>query len=281
MSNLTPLEDAVMAAMVWQMGDSVPDLGAQVASGSVGLRRNTGAGLYAQFNADPNRRTDNPDATGLFGTVHVMVADLPDPIGFQIELRQGRLTALHGQSYGQDTRAIDFSTAPFDSVFVVNPRGESVPFHYTRRLSDPLPAARPAPRPAARALAAHQVSTPPARVHAPPRSHAAAQPRPVPQPARVEPPASVAPSAADMLAALSDPTSSRAGRTALVYVGVYVLAAIFVLFARFVLGGSWIVAFVIAAWALRYLHSSKGRPKIAELTDRLDRQGVFQALKPR
>lgn len=112
MSHLTPLESAVMDAMVWQMGDSVPDLAAQAASSSPGLRRNTGAGLYSRLIVDANRATRNPDATGLFGTVHVMVGDLPDPIGFQIELRQGRLTALHGQSYGQDTRAIDFSSTP-------------------------------------------------------------------------------------------------------------------------------------------------------------------------
>ena len=45
MSHLTPLESAVMDAMVWQMGESVPDLAAQAASSSPGLRRNTGAGL--------------------------------------------------------------------------------------------------------------------------------------------------------------------------------------------------------------------------------------------
>ena len=123
MSHLTPLESAVMDAMIWQMGDSVPDLRAQVAASSPGLRRNTGAGLYSQIVVDADRAVANPDATGLFGTVHAMIAGLPDPVGFQIELRQGRLTALHGQSYGQDTRAIDFSTTAFEEVFTVDEAG--------------------------------------------------------------------------------------------------------------------------------------------------------------
>ena len=79
MSHLTPLESAVMDAMAWQMGDSVPDLAAQAASSSPGLRRNTGAGLYSQFLVDADRRTANPDATGLFGTVHVWSPTCPNP----------------------------------------------------------------------------------------------------------------------------------------------------------------------------------------------------------
>ena len=164
MSHLTPLESAVMDAMVWQMGDSVPDLAAQAASSSPGLRRNTGAGLYSRMIVDANRATRNPDATGLFGTVHVMVGDLPDPIGFQIELRQGRLTALHGQSYGQDTRAIDFSSTPFGEVFTVDARGQSVLYRPAWRAPDSV--ARPAPQaqtPAKPPVSAAQPADPPRR----------------------------------------------------------------------------------------------------------------------
>ena len=77
MSHLTPLESAVMEAMAWQMGDSVPDLTAQAASSSPGLRRNTGAGLYSQFLVDADRRTANPDATGLFGTCLLYTSPSP------------------------------------------------------------------------------------------------------------------------------------------------------------------------------------------------------------
>ena len=59
MSHLTPLESAVMDAMIWQMGDSVPDLRAQVAASSPGLRRNTGAGLYSQIVVDADRAIAN------------------------------------------------------------------------------------------------------------------------------------------------------------------------------------------------------------------------------
>ena len=256
MSHLTPLESAVMDAMVWQMGDSVPDLAAQAASSSPGLRRNTGAGLYSRMIVDANRATRNPDATGLFGTVHVMVGDLPDPIGFQIELRQGRLTALHGQSYGQDTRAIDFSDTPFGEVFIVDDHGRSILYRPAWRAPDPV--ARPALQ--------SQTPTKP--------SVSAVKP------ADPAPASAATPSISEMLAGASNPTASRAGKLALVYLGAYALAVLFVLFAQFVLHLGWIFAAVVAAWALRYIHSPKGRVMMSDIADSLDRNGVFEALKP-
>ena len=41
------------------------------------------------------------------------------------------------------------------------------------------------------------------------------------------------------------------------------------------------LALIVAVWALRYIHSPKGRAKMADLADRLDRNGAFEALKPR
>lgn len=271
MSHLTPLESAVMDAMIWQMGDSVPDLRAQVSASSPGLRRNTGAGLYSQIVVDADRATANPDATGLFGTVHAMIAGLPDPVGFQIELRQGRLTALHGQSYGQDTRAIDFATTPFEEVFTVDEAGRSILFRPARRVSDPIPpeaklAARPAAAPVAKAA---------------PK----AQPKSASQPAskladHALPSAAAAPSVAEIIAGLSNPTASRGGQLALVYLGAYALAGVFILFAHLALHVGWIFGLVLAGWALRYLHGKKGRAQMAALAETLDRNGAFQALKP-
>ncbi|TFW14081.1 hypothetical protein EGY25_02410 [Brevundimonas intermedia] len=263
MSHLTPLESAVMDAMVWQMGDSVPDLATQAASSSPGLRRNTGAGLYSRIVVDADRATRNPDATGLFGTVHVMVGDLPDPIGFQIELRQGRLIALHGQSYGQDTRAIDFSSTPFGEVFTVDARGQSVLYRPARRAPDPV---APRPKPAARP--APQAQTP---TRLPVSAAKPADPAPAP---------AAAPNLTEILASASNPTASRAGKLALVYLGAYALAVLFVLFAQFVLHLGWIFAAIVAAWALRYIHNPKGRVMMSDIADSLDRNGVFQALKP-
>lgn len=271
MSHLTPLESAVMDAMIWQMGDSVPDLRAQVAASSPGLRRNTGAGLYSQIVVDANRLAANPDATGLFGTVHAMVAGLPDPVGFQIELRQGRLTALHGQSYGQDTRAIDFSTTAFEEVFIVDERGQSILYRPARRSAEPVaPRSKPAARPAA---------APPAS--SAPKAQTKPAPRTEPKPSDPAlPSAAASPGLAEIVAGLSNPTASRGGQLALVYLGAYALAAVFVLFAHLVLHIGWIFGLVLAGWALRYIHGKKGRVQMAALAETLDRNGAFQALKP-
>ena len=268
MARLTPLEGAVMDAMAWELREGVPDLAAQAAASSPGLRRNTGAGLYSEMVVDRNRAVANPDATGLFGTVHAMVGDLPDPVGFRVELRQGRLTALHGDSYGQDTRAIDFATTPFEDVFTVNARGESVLYRSIWRAPDAAPTPRAAPRPAA---------PPPVQVHVPPQT----QPRSQPKPAQAAPPADAAPTLADMVKAASEPTASPAGKLALVYLGVYALALLFVLFAKVVLHAGWIFGLIVAFWGLRFIHGKKGRAMMVDFADQLDRQGVFQALKPR
>ena len=263
MSHLTPLESAVMDAMIWQMGDSVPDLRAQVAASSPGLRRNTGAGLYSQIVVDADRAIANPDATGLFGTVHAMVAGLPDPVGFQIELRQGRLTALHGQSYGQDTCAIDFSTTAFEEVFTVDEAGRSILFRPARRAPDPIP---PRPKPAAQAA---------------PKAQSRPAPQPTSKPSdHALPSAAASPGLAEIIGGLSNPTASRGGQLALVYLGAYALAAVFILFAHLVLHVGWIFGLVLAGWALRYLHGKKGRAQMAALAETLDRNGAFQALKP-
>jgi len=128
MARLTPLETAVMGAMAWDLGDLAPDLAGQVEESLPGVRRNTGAGLYTELIVDRHRPAPAQRANGLFGTVHAMVGDLAEPIGFQVELRDGRLLALHGQSYGQDTRHIDFGAAPFEDVFIVDDQGESIPY---------------------------------------------------------------------------------------------------------------------------------------------------------
>ncbi|RYG12449.1 MAG: hypothetical protein EON96_13800, partial [Caulobacteraceae bacterium] len=127
MSRLTPLESAVLDALAWELGDVAPDLAGQVEESLSGLRRNTGQGLYTELIVARGRPLPG-GPTGRFGTTHAMVGDLPDPIGFQVELREGRLLALHGQSYGQDTRAIDFAAVPFEDVFTVDDQGESILF---------------------------------------------------------------------------------------------------------------------------------------------------------
>jgi hypothetical protein len=137
-SRFTRLEREVMAAMAHDLRHIAPDLAGQFEESLPGTRRNTGSGLFSEIIVSARRPLADERETGRFGTVHAMVGDLPDPIAFQVEIRNGRLLALHGDAYGQDTREIDFATVPFDQVFLLNDQGESIAF-------DPAALMRPSP----------------------------------------------------------------------------------------------------------------------------------------
>lgn len=126
MTRFTRLETAVLDALAWDLRDIAPDLAGQFAESLPGQRRNTGSGLFTELIVDRSRPAPLTTPTGRFGTVHAMVGDLPDPVAFQVDLREGRLLALQGDAYGQDTRALDFATVRFDQVFTVNSQGESI-----------------------------------------------------------------------------------------------------------------------------------------------------------
>jgi len=127
-TRFTPLESDILDALAWELREIAPDLAGQFAESLPGSRRNTGTGLFTELIVDRSRPPPLTTPTGRFGTVHAMVGDLPDPIAFQAELREGRLLALHGDAYGQDTRAIDFARVPFDQVFTLDDQGESIAF---------------------------------------------------------------------------------------------------------------------------------------------------------
>jgi len=126
-SRFTSLESDVLDALAWDLREVAPDLAGQFAEALPGVRRNTGAGLFTEMIVDRSRPPPMTTPTGRFGTVHAMVGDLSDPIAFQVELVSGRLIGLHGDAYGQDTRAIDFARVSYDQIFTVE-RGESVAF---------------------------------------------------------------------------------------------------------------------------------------------------------
>ena len=132
------LERELMAALAHDLRHVAPDLAGQFEESLPGTRRNTGSGLFTEAIVSSRRPLSDERATGRFGTVHAMVGDLPDPIAFQVELRNGRLLALHGDAYGQDTGAIDFTSVPFDQIFTLNDQGDSIPF-------DPAALMRPSP----------------------------------------------------------------------------------------------------------------------------------------
>lgn len=128
MPRFTPLESDILDALAWDLRDIAPDLAGQFAESLPGSRRNTGSGLFTELIVDRSRPPPLTTPTGRFGTVHAMVGDLSDPIAFQVELREGRLLSLHGDAYGQDTRAIDFAGVPYDQIFTLNDQGDSIAF---------------------------------------------------------------------------------------------------------------------------------------------------------
>lgn len=125
-ARFTPLESDILDALAWDLRDVAPDLAGQFAEALPGVRRNTGSGLFTEVIVHRARPAPLTTPTGRFGTVHAMVGDLPDPIAFQAEMVGGRLIALHGDAYGQDTRAIDFARVPYDQIFTLDQYGESV-----------------------------------------------------------------------------------------------------------------------------------------------------------
>lgn len=177
----TRLERTVMQALARELRAEAPDLAAQFADSRPTVRRNSGFGVFTEVLVPPERPTSGP--TGELGTVHVMLAGLADPVAFRARLRNGRLLGLLGDSYGQDTRSIDFGSVPFDQVFTVDAAGRSLPFEGAPQTARP-----PAPRPARPAAAPPSRSPEPALVQ--PRTGATAPPRPGPAPEPAPSPAS-------------------------------------------------------------------------------------------
>lgn len=121
----TRLERTILSALAAELRDTVHDLARQFAASRPGRRLNTGFGLFTTVDFQTPAPLAGP--TGDFGSVHAMVGALPDPIAFTVRLQDGRLVGLMGESYGQDTRQIDFATAPFDQVFTIDASGRSIP----------------------------------------------------------------------------------------------------------------------------------------------------------
>ena len=149
-ARFTRLETAVMAALARELRGTLPDLAAQFASAKSGLRRNMAFGAYTGLTLDKPRPATTAD--GRFGTVHVMIDGLADAVAFQILMRHGTVAALQADSYGQDTRALNFDTVGFEQVFTLDAQGRSLPFEAaTAPVTTPTRILPPAPRPAQQA----------------------------------------------------------------------------------------------------------------------------------
>lgn len=153
----TRLERAVMEALAWDLRETAPDLARQFAASRPTVRRNSGFGLFTEMMVAPDSGSTGP--SGDFGTIHAMIAPLRDPVAFTARLQSGRLIGLMGDSYGQDTRALDFGTASFTQVFSVDASGRSVPF---QPAAAPVRSEPPIERAYARPAPAAPVQAPPA-----------------------------------------------------------------------------------------------------------------------
>ncbi len=153
---LARLERAAMAALTHEFRHNIPDLAAQFAAAKASQRRNMAFGSYTGLTLDRPRPATTAD--GWFGTVHVMIDGLADAVAFQVLMRHGTVAALQSDSYGQDTRAINFDTVGFEQVFTLDAQGRSVPFE-PRPSADPAPTRSlpSAPRPAQQAEPPRQV----------------------------------------------------------------------------------------------------------------------------
>ncbi|GAA0643718.1 hypothetical protein [Brevundimonas lenta] len=178
MTAFTRLERAVMAALAQDLRSQLPDLAGQFAASTPSVRRNTGFGLFTETVVDRNRPAPVSGPTGEFGAVHAMVGKLHDPIAFKVRVRNGVLLGLNGDSYGQDTRSIDFATVSFDQVFTVDENGASIPFDDEPiRAEAPAPRYTPRPAPAAPSSRPALPSSKPAPVRSsPPPAKADARP---------------------------------------------------------------------------------------------------------
>lgn len=155
-ARFTRLETAVMAALAYELRGTIPDLAAQFAAARSNQRRNMAFGFYTGLTVD--KPTPATTADGRFGTVHVMIDGLQDAVAFQVLMRHGTVAALQSDSYGQDTRAINFDTVGFEQVFTLDAQGRSVPFEAaTAPTSTPTRILPPAPRPAQQAEPPRQV----------------------------------------------------------------------------------------------------------------------------
>lgn len=222
-----------MDVLARELRNEAPDLAAQFAASRPTVRRNSGFGFFTEVLVPPERPASGP--TGEFGTAHVLVAGLADPVAFRVRLRNGRMLGLLGDSYGQDTRSIDFAAVPFDQVFTVDSAGRSVPAEAvpdagrSPAVQTPRPPSPPPPP-------APVLIRPPADLEAPPRPAPAPEPAPSPH------------AAADL--SEEDRTTLRVG----LWAGLFALGSVLVLVFDLPIPA----AFIAAVVAGRFLQTDRG-----------------------
>ncbi len=189
-----------MSALAQDLRGQVPDIAAQFSRSKPTIRRNSGFGQFTEMLVDAHRPAPG-GLSGDIGTAHVVVACLRHPVAFRARVRDGRLLGLLADSYGEDTRGIDFATAPFDQIFTLDAGGAPIHFAGTHR---PETAANQAK---SRTEARQEASRAPPVRQAPTQSvpSSAPPPRAQPTPAPVARPAPPPPRQAQPAANQRDP----------------------------------------------------------------------------
>ena len=165
-----------MAALAQDLRGHVPDIAAQFSRSRPTIRRNSGFGQFTEMLVDAHRPAPG-GPSGDIGTVHVVITGLRHPVAFRARVRDGRLLGLLADSYGEDTRGIDFATVPFDQIFTIEAGGAPVHFAGAHR---PETAANQAK---SRAEARQEASRPQPIRQAPTQSVPTSAPPPRVQPA--------------------------------------------------------------------------------------------------
>jgi hypothetical protein len=135
-SRFTRLEAAVLDALALDPSVVMPDLAQQTRASNAGRRLNTAFGYYVEVRQDKPQHHASGGPTGRFGTVHAMISGLKESVSFKVELYQGRLIGIYADSYGQDTRSIDFTAAQVTELFRLDASGRSVPLNLFSQAPD-------------------------------------------------------------------------------------------------------------------------------------------------
>lgn len=111
-ADFTPLERAVLNAIVVQHPSEERLLRSQLAAARVVSRENTGGGFYTTFKVTAEG-VQPLISRGPLGHVDAEVEGLEFGMGFLISLHEGYVSFLEGYSYEEDTSTLDFSSVDF------------------------------------------------------------------------------------------------------------------------------------------------------------------------
>jgi hypothetical protein len=116
MSELSPLENAVLDAICKEMPDEAHAISSQMSNLNVLRRENTGHGFFSYF---AGTRPGPPIGhralpAGSAKVVAAWIKGLKNPVIFVLFTREGKLHMLDGSAIEEATNDVDFFTAEFE-----------------------------------------------------------------------------------------------------------------------------------------------------------------------